>query len=109
MVLFFSYLNEVEPVKVVNKIGLKHIVIADKDLHVAEWSCLMLTTTQQGDNDKGKFNKKSILKFSFENVIIVLCDKSRHVNNLFVKYKTNDKSTQINLHTCKVVLYSCST
>lgn len=74
------------------------------DLHVAEWSCLMLTTTQQGDNDKGKFNKKSILKFSFENVIIVLCDKSRHVNNLFVKYKTNDKSTQINLHTCEVVL-----
>lgn len=68
--------------KVVNKIGLKHIIIADKDLHVAEWSCLMLTTTQQGDNDKGKLNKKSILKFSFENVIIVLCDKSRHVNNI---------------------------
>lgn len=45
IVLFFSYLNEVEPVKVVNKIGLKHIIIADKDLHVAEWSCLMLTTT----------------------------------------------------------------
>lgn len=68
--------------KVVNKIGLKHIIIADKDLHVAEWSCLMLTTTQQGDNDKGKLNKKSILKFSFENVIVVLCDKSRHVNNI---------------------------
>lgn len=65
MVLFFSYLNEVEPVKVVNKIGLKHIIIADGDLHVAEWSCLILTTTQQGDNDKGKLNKKSIFKIFF--------------------------------------------
>lgn len=33
------------------------------DLHMVKWLFLMLTTILQGDNDKGKLNKKSILKF----------------------------------------------